>query len=422
MRDNMKKVIAFVLLAFFLVGCSRSQVESLELFSEGLLAVESNNKWGYINNKGEIVIDLLYDDAGAFYGNSAIVKIGTKMHLINKKGQNVLDNSFDVLYRDESTGNLIYKDNGKWGLMNESGKKLTEALYDKVNTFSDGLSSVKSGSLYGFIDAKGKTIVSLTYDDSKSFSNGLAAVKKDGFWGYINTKGNVAIELKYLEAYSFDQFGNARIKNTGTIPFHIINKNENILMSGDSIWGSGPLYGVRLGSDYYLHKQDGKKFVEQKYTNIWTVENYFANVEVNGEDDLNVWFTDKGQVHKSFEYDISDYDTYVFKKNITEALVVEDGKYLDVHLLQKSYRLEADYLSQIIDKEQFIVERSNKYGIIDKDGKIILEFLYDYLGKTDDDYIVFFVGDKFGFMDRNYKTILSATYDDVNPTYNIFYL
>jgi hypothetical protein len=422
MRDNMKKVWVIFLLVFFLVGCKSGTAESLELFSEGLLAVEANNKWGYINNKGEIVIDLLYDDAGAFYGNAAIVEIGSKMQLINKKGQNVLDKSFDVLYRDETTFNLIYKENNKWGLMDDSGKKLTEALYDELNVFSYGLSRVRSGDLYGFIDKKGKTVVSLAYDDALSFSNGLAAVEKDGLWGYINTKGNVEIELKYLDANSFDAYGNALIENSGNLPYHIIDKDEKILMSGDYISGTGPLYGVRIGEDYYLHKADGKKFIEQKYTNLWSMSNYYANVEIDYSDDLNVWFTDKGQIFKSAEYNISDYEEYTYKGNVIEALVVEDDKYLDIHTLDKSYRLEADYLSQIIEKEQFIVEKSDKYGIIDKDGKIILEFLYDFLIKTDDGYIIFVVGEKIGFMDKSFKTILSATYDDINPTYNIYYL
>ena len=39
------------------------------LFSQGLLAVEKDGKWGYINEKGEMVIQPIYDRAVVFAAN-----------------------------------------------------------------------------------------------------------------------------------------------------------------------------------------------------------------------------------------------------------------------------------------------------------------------------------------------------------------
>ena len=72
---------------------------ALEFAENGLIAVEedkTNGKIGYMNKKGEIVIDFDFDDAGEFAKNGlALVYDGKDYGYINKKGDFVIDAMYD---------------------------------------------------------------------------------------------------------------------------------------------------------------------------------------------------------------------------------------------------------------------------------------------------------------------------------------
>jgi hypothetical protein len=55
-------------------------------FSEGLARVKKGNKFGYINTQGKLVIDFIYDDAMDFKNGIALVKIGTNRFFITPDG------------------------------------------------------------------------------------------------------------------------------------------------------------------------------------------------------------------------------------------------------------------------------------------------------------------------------------------------
>jgi hypothetical protein len=56
-------------------------------------------KWGYFNDKGELVIDFIYDDAEPFENGLAVVKFNGKWGAINKKGEIVIPIKYTELER-----------------------------------------------------------------------------------------------------------------------------------------------------------------------------------------------------------------------------------------------------------------------------------------------------------------------------------
>ena len=79
----MKKIVSFALVAlcvacaciFLLTGCASGGVTD-GAFSQGLMAVEQGGLWGYMDEKGEIVIDCKYDVATPFGAGHAAVSEG----------------------------------------------------------------------------------------------------------------------------------------------------------------------------------------------------------------------------------------------------------------------------------------------------------------------------------------------------------
>ena len=62
--------------------------------NEGYAAVKKENKWGFIDSYGNLVIDYIYDDALSFGQHLAAVKIGEMWGYINVYGQIVIDTIF----------------------------------------------------------------------------------------------------------------------------------------------------------------------------------------------------------------------------------------------------------------------------------------------------------------------------------------
>ncbi|MCK7488200.1 MAG: WG repeat-containing protein [Bacillus subtilis] len=112
--------------------------------------MQKDGRFGYINEKGKKVIEFYYDQAYAFQDGVALVKVGTKWNLIDKKGDKVFEDDYAYLERDPETDLIWFVENDKLGLMNKNGKVLAEPIYDVT----------KSGSTY--------------YNDA-NFSEGLAA-------------------------------------------------------------------------------------------------------------------------------------------------------------------------------------------------------------------------------------------------------
>jgi hypothetical protein len=81
----------------------------------------------------------------------------------------------------------VYKD-GKWGLMDTTGKVIAKPAYKDIMITTEGLYGVKyENNKYGFIDKKGKIQIAFDYDEVRPFNNGLSIVSKgQGKLGVIN--------------------------------------------------------------------------------------------------------------------------------------------------------------------------------------------------------------------------------------------
>lgn len=140
-------------------------------FSNGLARVWSNWKLGFINKKGEYVIQPQYGNAQDFSEGMAAVKVGS---------------FFD----------------GKWGYIDENSNFVIKAQYEHAGNFVNGYACVTLNDKYFLIDKKGNK-VSDTYDMIREYCDGLAPASKNGKWGFVNRAGKLIIPLQYDEVVPF---------------------------------------------------------------------------------------------------------------------------------------------------------------------------------------------------------------------------
>lgn len=130
-------------------------------FSNGLLCVSKEGKYGYLNKKGEVVIGLQFDDARDFHEGLARVVLNNVINYIDVSGKTVFTLPSELYNFDD------------YGFPSEPGN------------FSDGLLLVIINGQYGYLNKRGEVVISPQFDEARDFHEGFALVKKGDKRGFI---------------------------------------------------------------------------------------------------------------------------------------------------------------------------------------------------------------------------------------------
>jgi len=212
--------------------------------TEDLLSVsQDGKKWGIMDVQGNELTEKSYDRIYRPWGGpSGILIAGIKLtggyryYLISSTGKNLSERAYSgygyfsdsfCFYRDES---------GKWGLMTLDGNFLTDPVFERVSTFSEGLCAVQQDGKWGYIDESGSYVIPPFYDKAYDFTNHAAVVRtgerEGGRRTYIGRDGNPLFLKDFDWAYSFDSNGVAAVGSgdfeTGLFGY-INRKGEYIL-------------------------------------------------------------------------------------------------------------------------------------------------------------------------------------------------
>lgn len=167
-------------------------------FSEGLAAVEQGGKWGLVNHSGDVVVEPTYSWIFTFHEGLALVR-GETSGFINSKGELVIDfNKLGISEYGQYADGLapVFK-NGKIGFINMKGEFVISPTFEKAVEFSEASAAVSIEGKYGYINSLGQFIVTPQFDYAFSFRNGQAFVKQNGKWGVINSKGELIVPLTF---------------------------------------------------------------------------------------------------------------------------------------------------------------------------------------------------------------------------------
>lgn len=183
-------------------GQKTDQVKIVDLNRETVLyPISLNNHWGLINRFGDLVVYPYYDWMDySFEGYARYVR-GSKTGFLVVNPQPLDGRRHDTLrvefdYADRFFGGLaVVMNEGRWGMIEQSGRLLVPLAYDGVLRFQDGFAAVQRNGLCGFIDRAGKLRIPMQYKRVRSFHDGFAAVQlTDGRWGYIDKRGSLVWE------------------------------------------------------------------------------------------------------------------------------------------------------------------------------------------------------------------------------------
>ena len=233
------------------------------IFSQQLIPYRKNNKWGYANTKGEVVIKPQYNAANIFTTNITAVKKDDKYGFIDQAGNPVTKFEFtrvsefyngqasvwtkDTAYCINRFGEKIrgsvfcdgdkdylqhfdiYTKNGKTGLINYAYfsesliRDSLPAVWDQI-IINDLYAAVKKENKWGVINKLGDLTAELIYDtielDKNIYYRQFFKVKKDNKYGFLDEKGKEIVPPKYVKADFFSS-SLARVWINDTFWFYI---------------------------------------------------------------------------------------------------------------------------------------------------------------------------------------------------------
>jgi hypothetical protein len=222
-------------------------------FQDNLALVQVNEKWGYMNTSGKLVIPAIYDDGNDFNKGFAIVKKGTEFLILNEAGTETKIGvpALDVKDFSEDLAPIRTLDK-KFGFINSKGEITIESQFESVGYFKNGLAWAKTfDKKVGYIDKSGTWVIKPEFEAAKEFDkeSGLARVKKGDKWCYVNRDG----ELKTV---------------------------DDTLVWGDFSEG---LAEGKKGAQKGFYTKNGEWVIEPKFENVRDFHHGYAAAKLNGK-------------------------------------------------------------------------------------------------------------------------------------------
>ena len=171
------------------------------IIGDELFNVKKNNKWGFIDCDGNIVIDFIYDKARAF-GQDSLARVvrDNKHFFIDTKGNCVI--SVDSAITGFNNNRAAVIKDGEKCLIDKHGIVICKLDVDEIYLFKDdNLATVVKDDRASKIDSLGNIVLETDYRYISSFYNGFAyaMIIPDTYWGLIDSLGNVIVPFIFDE-------------------------------------------------------------------------------------------------------------------------------------------------------------------------------------------------------------------------------
>lgn len=432
---NLKKVfaviIAFVVLIMFIFmirGLFERDGEQTRITSKDYFAAFQNNKWGIIDSTGAVVIDPSYEEMMVVPNSKKDVFLCTfdvnyktgeySTKALNSKNEEIFTqyNQVEPLQVVDKNGQVSYISNalkvqkdGKYGLIDLDGSELQPCQYDSISTLEgkQDVIKVQKDGKYGLVDVKGKEIISVQYADIRTLkaddTTNYLVQNDEGKYGIVSNSNQVVLEPNYDE-----------IKDVYTSNYYVVQQGEaeklirkdgtDVLTTGfDEITGilkneeNGVIF--KQNEKYGIMNMSGEVTLNPTYDDLKEAKTGIFIAKQGGKYGIiDLTGTEKlGFTYQSLNY-YEKADLYVGEdENFNNSIingnfeVKQTGILIDVDEEEGYFELRQDDANKYYDfsfnekKESdifktrtlFVSKKDGKYGFVDKDGNVVVDYIYD---------------------------------------------
>ena len=289
--------------------------------------------------------------------------------VVDKNGKLIIEANYSNIYIPNPSKDVFmcYETEDEYEFINSKGEKLFSD-YDSVNVlktsesdrdFEKDVLKYKKSDKYGLIDYSGNKITEAEYDSIQSLKNrpGELLVKKSGKYGVLKVNGELKLEIKY-DGISGDEFYSEKY-GYGQTGYIISEKTDE-----------GIMYGY---IDY-----NGEQYLETKYESLsrvfeYTGEDVYLIVMQNGK--KGIYKNDKliiDQKYQSIAYS-KESNLFAVKRNSKYGIFNTDGKQI-LEVKYTAYNFAGDYIS---------VELNEKKELYDINGNKVSNLKYESVEGTE---------------------------------------
>lgn len=398
-------------LSYYFIKENGKKYEIAKVENYNYFVLKQDNFSGVIDKSGNKIIETEYQEVKIPNPEKAIFICykEDKIKVLNEKAQEIfteyeevepirLKNIASNLMYEKSV--LRYSEQGKYGLINFEGKKITKAIYDEIEAlpYKEGELLVKQNDKYGVINIKGNKLINIEYDQiaidgyyesehGYKYSGYIVSNKtQEGYrYGYIDNKGKMILgteynqlsriieirdgENAYLIAAKNGQYG--MTKNAEDVI-----KNEYQSIEYDE---ANKLLVIEKSKKYGIANLEGKIIVPTQYNQI----------DITG----------------IYLYAQNEQGTTIYNSNGTEANI--DTNISIINTANPKYKIRINN------------ENETKYGVIGEDGKQYIEEKYNYIEYLYEDYfIVSLENSKLGVVDNKDNIKIEIENDSLQKVQN----
>jgi hypothetical protein len=345
------------------------------LHAQNLYPILKKSKWGYMNNRGEMLIDFKYDLAQNFHEGYATVALGNMPCLIDNKENRVIDTGiyqFIGTYSEGLVPVMDYKFKNyymnakgevvlslpkevyearsfhsglarvgkkidvvqnkfgfdisnlgyKFAFIKKDGTYATDFIYDDADDLDEGIARFLQGTKFGLLNSDGKEIIPATYEFISNFNEDLAVVNQMGKFGFIDKSGKLVIEAKFTYAKEFNE-GLAAVEVEGKFGF--INKSGELVIPAlyeDIRPFSEGRAAVMLGGKWAFIDKDGRYIYQPQFEDAGFFNEGLCAVRIKGK-----WgaIDKEGKVMVPFEFQ----NIGIFEDGIAEVIFKSINLYVN---------------------------------------------------------------------------------------------
>ncbi|MGZ4064751.1 MAG: WG repeat-containing protein [Bacteroidia bacterium] len=333
------------------------------------------------------------------------VKVNGKWGFINKKGEMIIQPKYDRAEHTYSSGLNIVEDKEGYFLIDNAGKALSGEHYTaRLFNSRDHIISFKNKmGRWGALDSTGKIMIPFRYSEFY-FNDGIGVIYNDSMQGYLDMKGN----FTSLRGYdNLNNLGEGYIKTIRTIE------------KGKYLYG---IYSTTLK----------KVICEPKFTFMYDVKNHRVNVNdrkgpglLNAETGEYVVKPHRGQsisyvAYTTFRPEERRPNAICWVKNSGSAMLIDpDGKtiaQLDGEGRECSVSVFYNGYAIILKEDK----SGDKFGLMDSTGKIVIPVIYDDMAINSNGLVPAMKNKKWGYLDLKGNTIVDFIYElTVSFTYEL---
>ena len=332
----------------------------------GVARVTKDNNYAYVNEKGTLLTPWL-DEAPEYLEIRNRIMTDGKYNIIYESGNIQFKEWYDYIYsyQDYTIPDIILNQEGYWQFTKANGKLNKQKWEETYGWNEDFEIMVQDGGEWLCWDAFEGEQAEKGFMDVYHYSDGMSVQERYGLYGYIDEEGNLVIPFQFAGARSFHEGYAAVMDTSGKAGF--INKAGELVID----------YSFSEVGNFENGLSMVMKYADKPET-VYTYETLYTYIDNTGQPITEEWYDDIGEFSEGLAW-VEKKPIYSNWYESKYGFLNTEGKEVIPFELDAAHDFSSGYAAVAkLQGKDSIGDPVFKMGFIDKTGKLVIDYQYDY--------------------------------------------